>query len=128
MMGLSHNERLFHVFEYLKASGKISTYIAFGALIGENKAGVNDLKNGRKKATVEHFYRLKKSSPELNSDFLVGVSDQLLGHAADTDDSYSTTTHALPDDQQVVITALRETIASKNETIDALKALLETKR
>lgn len=123
-MVLSHNERLFQVFEYLKSSSKIKTYIAFGELIGENKAGVNDLKNDRKRVTIEHFYRLKKSYPELNADYLIGVSDELL--FSDTDNSvYSGSKVPAPQgDPQAVISALRETIASKNETIEVLKALL----
>lgn len=123
-MSLSHNERLFQVFEHLKSSSRIKTYISFGELIGENKAGVNDLKNDRKKVTIEHFYRLKNSYHELNADYLIGVSDELL--LPDTDgSSYSSSNAATQGDQQAVISALRETIASKNETIEVLKALLE---
>ena len=124
-MGLSHNERLFQVFEYLKSANKIKTYTAFGALIGENKDGVNDLKNDRKKATVEHFYRLKNSYNELAADYLLGVSDELLRSDTEGSGDYDSKTTTPQGDHQAVISALRETIASKNETIEALKALLE---
>ncbi|GGG81447.1 hypothetical protein GCM10007415_12620 [Parapedobacter pyrenivorans] len=123
-MSLSHNERLFQVFEHLKSSSRIKTYISFGELIGENKAGVNDLKNDRKKVTIEHFFKLKNSYPELNTDYLIGVSDELLLPDSDGNGHYAPKASTPQGDQQAVIAALRETIASKNETIEALKSLL----
>ncbi|WP_257670674.1 hypothetical protein [Parapedobacter tibetensis] len=127
-MSLSHNERLFQVFEYLKESGKLKTYVQFGELISENKAGVNDLKTGRKKATIEHFFRLKKSYHELSSDYLIGVSDGLLCDAVGDKHAVSPIKNSPNPDQQAVIDALRETVASKNETIQALRALIDKPR
>ncbi|WP_051293271.1 hypothetical protein [Olivibacter sitiensis] len=124
-MSLSYNERLFQVYDYLKKHNKIKTYVAFGGIIGENKAGVNDLKNDRKKATIEHFNKLKISYPELNGDFLIGVSDILVLSDGGTDTAQQTVD--APSEQEAIIAALRETIASKNETIAALKSLLEGK-
>ena len=68
---MTDNERFFKFFDYLKESGKLATQVELAAILGTNKAGINDLKSGKKKVTVEHLKSMKKSYPELNFDWML---------------------------------------------------------
>ncbi len=68
---MSDNERFFVVFEHLKSKGLINTYVELAAVLGTNKAGINDLKSGKKKITVENIRSMKNSYPLINTDFII---------------------------------------------------------
>src|SRR5690606_29931073 len=123
-MKISFNQRLFKIYESLKERGEIDSYVRFGEIIGENKAGVNDLKSGRKKASLEHCSSLKKTYPELNSDYVL-VSEGEIFHSSDKNILSKSVAESDPNypsaNYKTVIKALRETIDSQKETIQALK-------
>lgn len=62
--------RFFEVYEALKKIGKIKSYIQLGEVIGTNKAGVSDIKNGRKKLSIDHLIGMKNSYPEINLEWI----------------------------------------------------------
>lgn len=68
---MTDNERFFVVFDELKNNGLISTYVELADALGTNKAGINDLKAGRKKLTIENIRSLKKSYHRANIDFIL---------------------------------------------------------
>lgn len=80
---MTDNERFFKFFDYLKENGKINTQTQLGEIIATDKAGVSDLKAGRKKITIDHIRSMKKSYPELNVDFfMMDDQDMLLNQSS----------------------------------------------
>ena len=59
-------DRFFKAYEYLKENGKIDSLQSLGDIIGTNKAGVSDLKHGRKKISIEHVVSMINSYTEIN--------------------------------------------------------------
>ena len=65
------NSRFFQIVERLKKEGKISDYVNLASILGTNKTGINDLKQGRKKLSVEIIRRMKYSYPLININWLI---------------------------------------------------------
>ena len=126
-MSISYNERFFLLFEDLKKKGELKTYVELGKLINETKVGINDLKTERKKVSVQHIHDMKISYNYINTDYLVGASNQLYLSPNETT-QLTSTTYSETSGHQETILALKETIAAKNETIEVLKALLVQKK
>lgn len=126
-MSISYNERFFLLFEDLKKKGELKTYVELGKLINETKVGINDLKTERKKVSVQHIHDMKISYNYINTDYLVGASNQLYVSSNETA-QLTSTTYSENSGHQETILALKETIAAKNETIEVLKALLVQKK
>lgn len=133
---MTFNQRLFKIYDSLKKRGDITSYVHLGEVIGENKAGVNDLKTGRKKATLEHFQSLKKSYPDINSDYILTLSGEMFVSTNENKSSYydqvaeKSSKYGLSESQ--VIAALKETvdsqkvtIATQQDNIEALKMLIK---
>lgn len=68
---MSYNERFFKLYDALKAQGRISTYVQLAEILGTNKAGINDLKSGRKKISLDILVRMKKSYFDINLEWLI---------------------------------------------------------
>lgn len=81
---MTDNERLFKFFDYLKENNRISTLTQFGAVIEENKSGVNDLKTGKKKVSLAHIRSMKKEYPELNIDWAVSEDGDMITDVIET--------------------------------------------
>ncbi|AIM35334.1 hypothetical protein ACFX5U_21930 [Sphingobacterium sp. SG20118] len=126
-MSITYNERFFLLFEDLKKKGELKTYVELGKLINESKAGINDLKTERKKVSIQHIHDMKISYNSINTDYLIGASNQLYLSANEIP-QLTTTTISDNSGQQETILALKETIEAKNETIAVLKALLAHKK
>jgi len=65
------NSRFFQIVERLKKEGKISDYVNLASILGTNKAGISDLKQGRKKLSIEMIRRMKYSYPLVNINWLI---------------------------------------------------------
>ena len=65
------NSRFFQIVERLKKEGKISDYVNLATILETNKAGINDLKQGRKKLSIEIIRRMKYSYPSINLNWLI---------------------------------------------------------
>ena len=68
---MDFNERFFQLYDALKEQKHISTYVQLAEILGTNKAGINDLKNGRKKITLDNIISLKKSYPSINIEWII---------------------------------------------------------
>ena len=70
------NLRFIQLVEDLKATGKVSDYVQLAAALGTNKAGISDIKSGRKKISVELLRRMKLSYPNNNLNWIImGVGE-----------------------------------------------------
>ena len=65
------NSRFFQIVERLKKEGKLSDYVNLASILGTNKAGISDLKQGRKKLSIEIIRRMKYSYPLININWLI---------------------------------------------------------
>lgn len=126
-MSISYNERFFLLFEDLKKKGVLKTYVELGKLINETKVGINDLKTERKKVSIQHIHDMKISYNYINTDYLIGASNQMYLSSNETT-SLTSATYLENSGQQETILALKETVEAKNETITVLKALLAQKK
>ncbi|WP_300976874.1 hypothetical protein [Flavobacterium sp.] len=68
---MTDNERLFAAYDFLKEKGLVKTYIELSEALKTNKAGINDLKTGKKKVSVENFRSMIKSYPILSLHWLI---------------------------------------------------------
>jgi plasmid maintenance system antidote protein VapI len=68
---MTDNERLFIAYDFLKKKGHIKTYTQLADVLDTNKAGINDLKNGKKKVSIENIRSMIKSYPEISLNWLV---------------------------------------------------------
>lgn len=68
---MERNDRFMQVFEALKESGKISTYVQLAEILNTNKAGINDIKNNRKKISIDAINSMIKSYPEVNISYIL---------------------------------------------------------
>lgn len=71
------NLRFIELVEELKINGKIADYVQLASSLGTNKAGISDIKSGRKKISIELIRRMKSSYPEVNIEWVImGVGDK----------------------------------------------------
>lgn len=66
---MDYTDKFFQFYEYLKNKGEISTYVELADILNTNKAGINDLKSGKKKLSLENILSMKKSYLILNLDW-----------------------------------------------------------
>lgn len=70
------NLRFIKLIEDLRANGRVADYVQLAATLGTNKAGISDIKSGRKKISVELLRRMKTSYPHINLEWVImGVGD-----------------------------------------------------
>lgn len=70
------NLRFIKLVEDLRANDKVADYVQLAAVLGTNKAGISDIKSGRKKISVELLRRMKTSYPHINLEWVImGVGD-----------------------------------------------------
>ena len=54
---MDYTDKFFQFYEYLKNMGEISTYVELADILNTNKAGINDLKSGKKKLSLEQLVK-----------------------------------------------------------------------
>lgn len=75
-MKFDENIRFMQLVENLKIRGKVADYVQLANMLGTNKSGINDIKNCRKKISVELLQRMKSSYPDISFDWIImGVGD-----------------------------------------------------
>lgn len=92
---MSDNERLFEVYEELKKQGRINTYVELAKALNTNKAGINDLKSGKKKVSVDNIRSMKSSYSDINTDYLLTGNGKALKKET-TDVSTTSHTNGIP--------------------------------
>lgn len=68
---MSENIRFIEVIESLKQMGAVSDYVQVAAVLETNKAGISDIKSGRKKLSLEILRRMKLSYPSVNIEWVI---------------------------------------------------------
>ena len=65
------NIRFFKIVEALKEQKELTDYIELAGILKTNKAGVSDIKQGRKKLSIDNIRGMKLSYPQINIDYIV---------------------------------------------------------
>lgn len=68
---MDENFRFIQVLDGLKEKGIITDYVQAANTLGTNKAGISDIKSGRKKLSIELLRRLKLSYPNINIEWII---------------------------------------------------------
>lgn len=77
---MNENIRFIQVLDKLKDEGRITDYVQVSAELGTNKAGISDIKSGRKKLSIETLRRMKFSYPDINLEWIImGEGDAFVG-------------------------------------------------
>lgn len=63
---MDYNERFFILFDILKKAGRIKSYVQLADILGTNKAGINDIKSGKKKVSLENIKSMIFSYPDID--------------------------------------------------------------
>lgn len=65
------NLRFMNVVEDLRQKGVITDYVHLAQILETNKAGISDIKAGRKKISIELLRRMKFSYPSIDIEWIV---------------------------------------------------------
>lgn len=68
---MGENLRFVQILDDLRKGGAIADYVEAARILETNKAGISDIKSGRKKLSVEMLRRLKLSYPTVNIDWII---------------------------------------------------------
>lgn len=68
---MGENLRFIQILDDLRQAGAIADYVEAANVLGTNKAGISDIKSGRKKLSVEILRRLKLSYPSINIEWII---------------------------------------------------------
>ena len=68
---MDENIRFIELLDALKANGIINDYVQVSKELGTNKAGISDIKSGRKKLSIDLLRRMKSSYPQMNIEYAV---------------------------------------------------------
>lgn len=113
---MEENIRFFEVVEELKSRGVLSDYIQLAGVLETNKAGVSDLKNGRKKLSIDNIRRMKLSYPFINVEYIIMGSGSMVIDEKAENNSF------LNDSSNIY---LIEKVAKQAEEIGMLKQQIE---
>ena len=113
---MEENIRFFEVVEELKSRGVLSDYIQLAGVLETNKAGVSDLKNGRKKLSIDNIRSMKLSYPFINVEYIIMGSGSMVIDEKAENNSF------LNDSSNIY---LIEKVAKQAEEIGMLKQQIE---
>lgn len=113
---MEENIRFFEIVEELKSRGVLSDYIQLAEVLDTNKAGVSDLKNGRKKLSIDNIRRMKLSYPYINVEYIIMGSGNMMADEQAENKSF------LNDSSNIY---LIEKVAKQAEEIGMLKQQIE---
>ena len=68
---MNENIRFMQVVETLKEGGVVTDYVQRACILETNKAGISDIKSGRKKLSIDILRRMKLSYPSISLDWIV---------------------------------------------------------
>ena len=68
---MNENIRFMQLVETLKEGGVITDYVQLACILETNKAGISDIKSGRKKLSIDILRRMKLSYPTISLDWIV---------------------------------------------------------
>lgn len=68
---MSENIRFFKIVDALKKQKELTDYVELASILNTNKAGVSDIKQGRKKLSIDNIRSMKLSYPKINVDYII---------------------------------------------------------
>ena len=68
---MNENLRFISIIDELKSKGVIADYVQVAANLQTNKAGISDIKSGRKKLSIDLLRRMKLSYPNINIEWVI---------------------------------------------------------
>lgn len=115
---MDENFRFIQILDELKEKGIITDYVQASNALGTNKAGISDIKSGRKKLSIDLLRRMKLSYPSANIEWVImGEGDAFVTPKIDNSiDTISETSFFI------------EKIAQQAEEIGALKQTIKQLR
>lgn len=111
---MSENIRFFKIVEALKEQKLLTDYVQLAQILETNKAGISDIKKGRKKLSIETLRSMKKSYPQISIEYIV---------MGDGDMFVTPISHAVQEDvisDSPIIDKLFVTIEKKDAKIEEL--------
>ncbi|MCM1380136.1 MAG: transcriptional regulator [Prevotella sp.] len=85
------NFRFMELVEVLRKQGVIADYVQLSQILETNKAGISDIKAGRKKISIDLLRRMKLSYPQINIEWIImGVGDMLIGSTPASNEQVTT--------------------------------------
>lgn len=88
-MALSENIRFIELVEELKSKGLLDGYTHLAKILETNKAGISDIKQGRKKISIEIIRRMKLSYPDINTEWIIIGKGDMFMSASTSENDYS---------------------------------------
>lgn len=77
---MEENIRFIELLDTLINNGQVSNYVTISSQLGTNKAGINDIKTGRKKLPLDVIQKTKALFPQVNIDWLItGAGSMFIG-------------------------------------------------
>lgn len=81
---MDENFRFIQVLDDLKKQGTIPDYVQASNVLGTNKAGISDIKSGRKRLSIDLLRRMKSSYQQVNIEWIItGEGDMYISEPAD---------------------------------------------
>ncbi len=108
---MNNNDRFFSAFDLLKKKGLINTYVELAEILNTNKTGINDLKTGKKKVSVDNIKSMIISYPILSLRWLVLGEGEIERKKTDVDSIEINVYNELIMMQKKEITRLEKEIA-----------------
>ncbi len=68
---MDENLRFIALIDDLRAQGQVADYVQLATTLGTNKAGISDIKAGRKKISIDLLRRMKLSYPNANIEWVI---------------------------------------------------------
>lgn len=132
------NIRFMEVVEKLKAEGFLSDYVELASLLGTNKAGISDIKQGRKKVSIDTLRRMKKSYPQINLTYIImGVglcfcedipqSDTIASISAG-EESFMYKIYKEKDEENKALIAENSTLKERLRTLETVTSVVSTNK
>lgn len=82
---MSENIRFFKIVEALKEQKVLTDYIELAGILRTNKAGISDIKQGRKKLSIDNIRSMKLSYPTINIDYIImGEGEMFISPSVNT--------------------------------------------
>lgn len=124
---MNENIRFINVIDELKAQGIITDYVQVAASLETNKAGISDIKAGRKKLSLDMLRRMKLSYPTINIEWVImGEGEMFHTHTPTSNTSgFEEKLLGIIQEKDTIIREQAEIIGSLKEQLSQMKQRLE---
>lgn len=114
---MTENIRFFKIVDALKQEKALADYVELAKILNTNKAGISDIKQGRKKLSVDNIRSMKLSYPCINVEYIImGEGDMFISSSTNATQVDLTQNQ----NESPVINKLFSTIEKKDQKIEEL--------